>query len=207
MATQPDGGKVAGLILAAGTSSRLGRPKQLLDILGEPLIHRVVRTACSSELASVTVILGNQADVIGPLLADLPCEVVVNPMFADGQSTSFLAGLNALPEDATAVLVLLGDQPTILSRTINLMIETWSRTAAPIVQASYRGARSHPVLFNRSLFPELANATGDSGANGVVRSHRNEIVLAEVDEDVPIDIDTAEDYERVLSLLSACQAK
>ncbi len=71
----------------------------------------------------MTVVLGNQSDAIASLLADLPCRTVVNPKFADGQSTSFLAGLNALPEEADAVIVLLGDQPTISAHTINLVIE------------------------------------------------------------------------------------
>jgi molybdenum cofactor cytidylyltransferase len=197
----PERGPVAGVVLAAGVSSRLGRPKQLLDIHGETLIHRVCRIALESSLDEVIVVTGGAADQVQEALRDVPCRAVVNSRFAEGQATSFRAGLSAVGQETAAVVMLLGDQPQITSDTIDRVAGRWRQDHCAIVQAVYRGIPSHPVLFDRACFGELESVAGDEGARSVLRSHRNEIVLVEIDEDIPLDIDTDEDYQRLLASL------
>jgi molybdenum cofactor cytidylyltransferase len=191
---------VAGIILAAGESRRLGRPKQLLDVGGEPLVRRIARNALLSKLDWVTVVVGNAADQVGQWLDDLDVAIALNPDFASGQSSSMRAGLRALPSDAAAVMFLLGDQPTVTSGMIDAVIAEFRSSRADVVQARYAGAiPGHPVLFAGSLVPELMEITGDEGGRGVMRHH--EVRYVEFDANSPPDIDTEADYQRVLDEL------
>lgn len=199
MQSQAD--KVAAVVLAAGTSSRLGKPKQFLDINGRPLIRRVIDLATASSADVVIVVAGEHTTRVQDLVADTRATVVSNPDYASGQASSVLAGLRAMSEGTGAVLFVLGDQPQVSTVTIDQVIDLWRNTRAPIVQARYRGRPSHPVLFDRSLFQELETIAGDAGAAPIIRSHRHEIVPVEIDEDVPLDIDTEEDYQAVLARL------
>ena len=195
--------RVAGVILAAGTSSRLGRPKQLLDICGEPLVRGVARIALASRLDTVTVVIGNAADQVAPLLDDLDVTVAFNGSYGSGQASSLKAGVRAVPANADAVLLLLVDQPTVEPATINAVIEGFEGSQAAIVQARYEGAvPGHPVLFRRELIPELQAVEGDEGGRGIIRRHRHAVRYVEFDREVPPDIDTDADYRRVLSILS-----
>ena len=199
VASKPEPGLVAGIILAAGESRRLGRPKQLLDIYGEPAIRRVARIARLSDLDKVTVVLGSFSDRMQPLLIDLAVDVLLNPDFASGQASSLRVGLESVTEDFSAVLFLLGDQPTMEPAAINAVLEIWRRERPPIVQARYRGTLGHPVLFARSRFPELAEVKGDLGAREVIRRHLAVIRYVEIDQDAPPDLDTEADYQRLIA--------
>jgi molybdenum cofactor cytidylyltransferase len=191
---------VAGVILAAGESRRLGRPKQLLDVGGEPLARRVARIALLSQLDPVTVVVGQAADQVGKWLEDLDVAVAFNPDFETGQASSIRAGLRALPSDAAAVLFLLGDQPTVTSAITDAVIAEFRASRADIVQARYAGLISgHPVLFTRSLVPELLEITGDEGGRAIIR--RRDVRYVDFDEEPPPDIDTEADYQRVLTML------
>lgn len=201
MAKPADRGRVTALILAAGSSSRLGKPKQLLLIDGETLIHRVARIATSSTVDETIVVVGNCASDVERAVMDLPCRIIENPDFAEGQSTSFKAGIRAIDESTDAVVVLLGDQPLVTTEAVDAVVNAWRGTRAPLVQSEYRGVRSHPVLFDRSVFPDLMNVSGDTGASQVLRARREQIVPARIDGDVPLDIDTLDDYRRVLELI------
>lgn len=205
MATPPDRPvRVAGVILAAGASSRLGRPKQLLDFGGQPLIRRVVRIALESRLDSVTVVLGAATDQIEPFLFDMDVAVVINPDFESGQASSMRAGLSSLSEDVEAVIFLLGDQPTMTAENVDAVITSFQGSGAEIVQARYAGGVSgHPVLFSRTLVPDLTSITGDEGARGVIRTHRDNVRYVDFDHEPPPDIDTSEDYTRVLKYLQS----
>lgn len=193
--------RVSGVVLAAGGSRRLGRPKQLLDLGGEPLLRHTVRSAVASSLDDVIVVLGSRAAEIAAAVGALGQRTVVNPAFAEGQSTSLVAGIAVVSAETGAVLVLLGDQPLVSSAAIDRVVEAWREHQTSIVQAAYCGERGNPVLFDRSLFAELGAVAGDEGARSVVRRHRDEVALVEVgDVARVIDVDTEEDYARLLDL-------
>ena len=207
MANPPEPASVHGIILAAGQSKRLGRPKQLLDICGESVIRRVAKTALRAQLASVLVVTGNAGDQIERELEPLDVQIVPNPDFATGQASSLRAGLKALPPTTDAAMFLLGDQPGISSSVIDALITTYERARPTIVQARYRGQPGHPVLFNRSLVAELSEVSGDQGARDVIRRHIADVAYVELDLEVPLDIDTEADYQAVLRHFPERQAK
>lgn len=186
---------ISGIVLAAGRSARLGRPKQTLLLDGLPLLSHVLRAARASSLDEVVLVLGHDADKIASAAGDWGQRVVVNPDFAAGQSTSIQAGLAALHSDAEAALVLIGDQPDVGPDVIDAVIQAYHVSGAPIVQPVYRGLPGNPVLFRRDLFPELAGVTGDEGGRSIVRAHAADVVAVSIaDRSLPRDVDTEEDY-------------
>jgi molybdenum cofactor cytidylyltransferase len=196
----PGTGPVVGVILAAGSSSRLGRPKQLLPLGDRPVLAHTVANAVASSLDGLIVVLGHEAATIQTQVDFGPARVVRNDTYREGQSTSLRAGLAALPPDTAAALFILGDQPLIGPAILDALIAAYRRTGAPIVMPTYDGQRGNPVLIARALLPELATITGDQGARGVIRAHAAEV------HDVPIpgppptdDLDTQEDYDRLLA--------
>jgi molybdenum cofactor cytidylyltransferase len=191
---------ISGVILAAGQSKRLGRPKQLLELDGEPVLRHTVRNATSSGLDQVVLVLGYQAIEILSAIGDFDQSIAVNPDFASGQSSSLRVGLGAVDPNAEAVLFLLGDQPQVSAALINLVLASYRRGDGQIVMPSYRGTPSNPVLFAREYFPELAAIAGDQGARTVVRAHRSEVFHVDVEAEPPLDIDTDEDFERLLRI-------
>lgn len=204
---------IAGIILAAGSSSRLGRPKQLLPLHGEPLIRQTVRRVLQSSLDEVLVVVGHEAEAVSAVLADLPVRIVMNPDAASGQSTSVVAGLNALPDaiapaapDAypEAVIFLLGDQPGVDPRVIDALVAAWKVSRAPVVAPRYSDGMGNPILFDRRVFPELRALGGDVGARAIVRQYAasGTLVPVAVDGPAPPDVDTEEDYEYLLRSLA-----
>lgn len=195
------GRRVSGLILAAGTSRRLGRPKQLLDLGGEPLLRHALRNAMASTLDEVLLVLGSRADEIAAAVGAFGQRSVVNARFAEGQSMSLFAGLADVSPEADAALVLLGDQPLVSPSAIDRLIDAFRTERSAVVQATYGGDPGNPVLFDRSLFGEMAAVTGDEGARSVVRRHRYEVVLVEVGDIAEvIDVDTEADYARLIEI-------
>lgn len=187
------------MILAAGQSSRLGRPKQLLDLDGQPLLTHVLRNAAASDLDEVVLVLGHRAAEIAGAVGAWGQRTVVNPDFAAGQSTSLRTGLGALDPRAEAVLFLLGDQPRVTPEIINALLAAYRATGRAIVQPLYGGQPGNPVLFARPLFPELAAVTGDQGARAIVRAHAADVGRVSVSGGPPPrDVDTAADYAALL---------
>jgi molybdenum cofactor cytidylyltransferase len=194
---------VSGVVLAAGRSSRLGKPKQLLDVCGEPLLRRVVRNAISSKLSEVVLVLGHRAEEIATAAGEWGQRVVVNPDYAAGQSTSVRAGLGAIDPSSQAVVFLLGDQPQVGPEIVDAVIECFRETGAPIVMPTYGGIAANPVLFSAVLFPELASVTGDEGARSVVTRHRDRVEKVAVsDGPPPRDVDTEDDYRALIAEMS-----
>jgi molybdenum cofactor cytidylyltransferase len=181
-------------------STRLGRPKQLLEIGGKALIAHVADMALASSLGEVTVVIGYQADAIRAALGNRGVRYCFNRRYEEGQSTSLVAALNATPPTTDAVVVLLSDQPTIRSETIDrVLAQRWS-SRSPIVMASYGSVLSHPILFGSELFGEIRAVEGDRGARDVIRRHKNEVATVDGGANAPpADVDTEEAYEALLA--------
>ncbi len=193
-------GPIPTVILAAGASRRLGRPKQLLEVGGKPLIWHVATRALASTCDGVFAVLGYQADAMREALSDLPVEIVLNPDFADGMSTSLRAGVAALPDDADAFVVLLGDQPEVDPAAISAVIAARRNTGAPVVRTRYGAQPSNPVLFGLETFAELRMLRGDVGGRSVVRAYRDRLVEVRAAADTPPeDVDTEEAYRALLA--------
>ena len=192
---------IAGIVLAAGQSSRLGRPKQLLPLAGEPLIRHTLHRVLASSLDEVLLVLGHEAEAVRAAVADLPVRIVENPAAARGQSTSVLAGLAALPDTCEAAIFVLADQPSVSPDVIDALIAAWRETRAPIVAPRYREGLGNPVLFDRRVFPELASLQGDGGAKSIVHAHQvaGQLLVLQVDQPAPPDVDTEDDYAEMVT--------
>jgi molybdenum cofactor cytidylyltransferase len=189
---------IAGLVLAAGTSSRLGRTKQLEPVDGVPLLQHAVDAAAASRLDEVVVVLGARAAEIEAAVRWPPgSRWVLNERFSVGQSTSLLAGLAALGPEVEAVVVLLGDQPGIRPQAIDALIAAHAEGKGPVVQATYGGRPAHPTLLARDVWRDLAALTGDQGARSAIAAHPQWRTGVEVGGDPPPDVDTEEDLARV----------
>lgn len=190
---------VAGVILAAGVSRRLGRSKQLLDLGGEPLLRHTIRNAVTSSLDDVVVVLGSRAGEIGAAVGDLGQLTVVNDDYAAGQSTSLALGVRSVADGADGVMILLGDQPLVTSDAIDRLVDGFRSGTGEIVQAAYDGSPGTPVLFGRRHFGELLEVTGDEGARGIVRRHGDAVRVLEIGDVADLlDVDTDADYDRLL---------
>jgi len=189
---------VAAIILAAGASSRMGRPKQLLDWHGRPLVRAVAEQALAARLDQVYVVVGAAGAAVATALEGLPLHIVANRHYAVGQSSSLHAGIAALDSAVGAALILLGDQPFVTTAIIEQIVGAWRATGAMIVAPSYQGQRGNPVLFARTIFPELLAVTGDQGARGVLAADPSRIHSVAFDDPRPLaDIDTLEAYRRL----------
>ena len=187
--------RVAAVVLAAGASSRMGRPKQLLDWDGRPLVRAAAEVALAARLDPLLVVIGGAQAQVADALVGLPVRTIVNPDYAAGQSTSLRAGIAALGQDADAVMVLLGDQPFVTVAIVERLVAEWRASGAVIVAPTYAGERGNPVLFDRSMFPELLSIQGDQGARAVLAADRARVRLVAFDDPRPLtDIDTPEDY-------------
>lgn len=190
---------VSGVILAAGSSTRLGRPKQLLDLAGEPLLRHVVRNALGSKLDEVIVVLGPKAAEIDEAIGYLGQRTVVNPTHEDGQSTSLRLGLESIQPDSEGAMFLLGDQPGVTPDIISRLIDCFHQSNAPVTQPRYANGPGNPVLFSSAVFPELSGVSGDEGARSVVARHRAEIAFVDVPEtSIPLDVDIESDYAALI---------
>lgn len=187
---------IAGVVLAAGLSSRLGRQKLLLPLeKGGALIRLSVERVLAAGLDDVVVVLGRDAEAVGAALAGLAVRTVVNPRYADGQSTSLRAGLDALPPEAEAAVIALGDQPLPEPGLIDRLVAAFRESGRPIVVPRYRDGRGNPVLFAASVFDELRAVTGDQGGRAVVARDASRVAEVAVDAPMPADVDTWADYE------------
>jgi molybdenum cofactor cytidylyltransferase len=180
---------IAGIVLAAGESKRMGQPKQLIQIDGRTLLQHVVDAALASRLDPVLVVVGHQAPAVQASLEGRAVAFVDNPDYHDGLSTSVKSGLRALPADADAAMFLLGDQPGVTADLIDRLVE--ASTPDNIVAASAGGRRGNPTAFGRARFPDLLLATGDAGGRHVIDAHPEALTLID-GGDLP-DLDTPED--------------
>lgn len=188
---------IAAVVLAAGRASRFGSSKLLAPLHGAPVVRRTVERALASRVGAVLVVTGADGAAVADALAGLPVRLVPNARWESGMGTSLAAGIAALPAEAAAAVILLGDQPTVDPATIEAVIAAHARSGRPIVAPRYRGEHGHPVLFARSVFPELRALAGDRGARAVVERDPARVEVVPVDRAAPADVDTPADLARV----------
>ena len=196
---------IPGIVLAGGKSSRMGRPKALLPIrpTEETFFDRVTRTLLEAGLSDVIVVVGADANAIRSAVNPRSgVRIVDNPDHEQGQLTSLLAGLRAIDtERATAMLVTLIDVPLVSAATVRTLVATQHDHSAAIVRPVSNGRHGHPVIFGRQVFAELQRADPAHGAKPIVRAHAAEMIEVPVDDEGAfIDIDTPEEYERIMGV-------
>ena len=186
----------AGIILAAGESSRMGSPKALLEFRGETFLDRLIR-CFAMHCSPVIVVLGHQPEVIRAGVRSAGNAVfVLNPDYSRGQFSSIQCGLRAVPEDAEGVIFTPVDHPNIETATVAQLIGS----RAPIAIPQYLGRHGHPVLFTRELIPEFLALGPDSQARMVLHRHASEIrYVAVPDAGILDDIDDPDAYHRLLA--------
>jgi molybdenum cofactor cytidylyltransferase len=195
------GQRAAGIILAAGASTRMGKPKQLLPINGQTLLGRLIDEALKSDLDKVFLVLGHHAEEIraalGKILSHPKIKVIENSLYKKGISTSIKAGLSKAQEGHDHVMILLADMPHINAGLINFLLQHFLSSRLPLGAVRIKGKQSHPVIFSRKLYHELNKLNGDMGAKALFRQYRDRVCLVE-----PLgfyddrDIDTLKDYIR-----------
>src|SRR5215467_119736 len=189
---------VGALILAAGTSSRMGEPKQLLRIGDNTLLGQVLANVRGVSLAQIVVVLGASADAIKHQVDLAGLKVVVNNSYHQGMGTSLAAGLAALEATVNAALIVLADQPFVQPETLKKICQEYRRTQAQIVIPLYKGFRGNPVLLDRSVFPEVMALRGDIGCRAIFGSHPEGIVKVPVEDlGILLDVDSQEDFDRL----------
>lgn len=189
---------VPAVVLAAGGATRMGTNKLLLDLDGRPLLRHVVEAASEGGAHTVHAVYSSQEvrSALGEIVA-----WVHNPDAESGQASSLAAGLRSLPEDAAGAVVLLGDQPLVGARTVRMVLRAWRQEGAPAAVAASFGEDGWrpPVVIDRSLWPELLQLTGDEGAR-LVFKRQPDLLETVPATGRPDDVDTPEDYARILHL-------
>ncbi|MBN1277669.1 MAG: nucleotidyltransferase family protein [Deltaproteobacteria bacterium] len=192
-------GSVAGLVLAAGASTRMGQPKQLLPVDGGTIIERALNEALNSDLDKVVLVLGYHAGrikkVIKHILINPKLKVVLNREFRRGMSSSIISGLAEIEDNYDHVMILLADMPYINSELINFLLHRYLVSSLHLGAISIKGKRSHPVIISSRFFNELRNLKGDTGARSLFRKYSDQVCLVEAEGNYDEkDIDTPDDY-------------
>jgi molybdenum cofactor cytidylyltransferase len=185
-------GGLFSVVLAAGGSTRFGSAKQLVRVAGRPLLHTAVTRASEVTGNALIVVLGSGADELAPLLKHSPGSVVINQDWREGLGSSIRCAVNRLPASCNGVLLHLADQAAVSAEDLKRLAGTWRRQPLYIVAALYSGLTGVPAIFPRSLFPQLAQLRGDSGARALLRRSADRIVRVPMPS-AALDIDTPED--------------
>ncbi len=196
------GDSIAGVLLAAGTSSRMGRNKLLLEVAGQSVLRRAVGTALQAELDPVLVVLGHESEAARGELQGLPCEVVLNLGYQEGIHSSLRTGIAAVPGRCAAAVVLLADMPLVDAGMIRTLVDRYRAGGAPLVVSEYEGVDAPPILYDRRLFPELRALEGEGCGKRVVKRHSAEAIRIRWPARALTDLDLPDDLERVRSALA-----
>jgi molybdenum cofactor cytidylyltransferase len=188
---------VVAVVLAAGDSTRLGQPKQLIPLAGRPALAWTLDALRRSSVDRITVVLGHAADEIRSTVDLTDISVVQNDDYAEGQSTSVLAGIRSLGEGVGAALMVVGDQPLLSPDVVNTIVTAFRQTGGPFIVPLYEGEWGNPVLLARGTWQYLEGLRGDTGARPILRKNMDMVLEVPVPGPAPDDIDTREDYQRV----------
>jgi molybdenum cofactor cytidylyltransferase len=192
--------EISGIILAAGTGSRIKTVKQLLPYAGKPLLQHVINSARSSNLSKIITVLGYRAREIRSTVDFTGTEVVVNHYYKTGLGGSIRIGLSIVPEHHRAALFILGDQPLISADLLNSILLRFERSQAPIIVPRYQGKRGNPVLVAKPLFGRLYQLSGDTGGRQLFSEYDKQIDYLETDDpSILFDVDTQVDYNLLLN--------
>jgi molybdenum cofactor cytidylyltransferase len=191
----PTDGAVTGLVLAAGGSTRLGQPKQLLPFRGATLLDHVLDVARECRFDQLLCVVGGGAAAVRATVNFQGVQVVENPAFGEGCSSSIASALGAVDPRADTLLLLLGDQPGISAQTVRRLLA--GRGEAPLAVCEYSDGRGHPLAFSRTLFGELAALHGDKGVWKLLDRLGDRVADVPIAGPVPRDVDTWEDYAAV----------
>lgn len=197
---QPSLFRVAGLILAAGESSRMGTDKAVLFYGSSTFLETILNTLREAGVERVAVVLGYHADEIRGSVNLRGAEVVINAGYRRGQTSSLQIGLEALESpELDAVVLCLVDHPAVSAQTLRRLIGAFCESRAPVVIPTHQGRRGHPLVIGRQLFEELKSLEADAGANTVVRKYQETTQFVEVnDPGILLDIDDLESYRRLI---------
>lgn len=196
---------VGAVLLAAGSSSRMGRPKQTLRFRGKSLLRSAALAALEAECSPVIVVTGAYAEMSRAELDGLVVREVLNPRWETGMSSSIKAGVEGLVSakpDAEAAVLLLCDQPHVTADIISSLVAAHRATGRPLVASTYGGSFGAPALFSRTLFAELTRLEGTSGAKEVIKRHASEAHFLPF-HDGDVDVDTPDDFSRLIECESA----
>lgn len=187
------------LLLAAGESRRMGKPKMLLPFGQKTIVEHILDSILESNSDKILVVLGSHREEILSRIEARPVETVVNHRYKEGMLSSIQTGFEALPKEAAAALVHLGDQPLIPSSVLDALIEAYKGTRKGIVLPVYKKRRGHPILIDIKHRPEILGLSPDIGLRALVHDHPEDIQEVEVDTPYILkDIDKPEDYAREL---------
>ena len=196
--------KLDAILLAAGSSSRMGGSHKLRAMFdGEPLIRRSARVLSSGGARSVTVVLGHEAERMAAILAGFDWNIIVNPDHAEGLASSLRAGISSLPNNSDGALIHLADMPGVTPEALQAMTRAFNRSGGQaIVRATHGGKRGNPVILPRSVYPQVARLTGDTGARAIVEGFAGQVIDVEIGEAASLDVDTPEAVKAAGGLIS-----
>jgi molybdenum cofactor cytidylyltransferase len=196
---------VTGLVLGAGGSTRLGRPKQLLPYGDRTLLEHTLDTARACNFNQLVVPIGGAADEVRERVDLTGAEVVVNYAYGSGCSSSIAAALSAVDPRCEVLVLMLGDQPGVTPATVQALLD--GRGDAPLAVCRYDDGRGHPLALHRSVFAQLANLHGDKGVWRLLDERAGDVVDVPIAGPVPLDVDTPEDYAAVLAAAGLAEVR
>ncbi|HET9983098.1 MAG TPA: nucleotidyltransferase family protein [Longimicrobiales bacterium] len=189
---------VSAVLLAAGASRRFGSQKLLAPLDGVPLVRIAAEHLLAAPLLELVVVVGREAAAVCAALAGLPVRFAPNRRWSAGLSGSLRVGMRAVAAGADAALVALGDQPAVTPEVVGRLVAAYRAGSAPIVAPDYAGVRGNPVVFDRSVFPELLRLRGDVGARRIVAADPARVERVRFEFPPPPDVDTPAEYARLL---------
>lgn len=199
----------AGIVLAAGMSTRMGageEPKQLLEVGGKPLLVWTLEAVLQSELDRVVLVLGHEAEKItaalAPLVSHHRLTVIVNKRYREGMAASLQAGLREVKDEFPSVMFLLGDQPLVGATTITLLLRRFRESDRDICVPVYEGTQGNPVIFSSRFYDRILGIRGDKGAREIIAAHSDDVLTVNIENSLRfLDVDSREDATKLLPLL------
>jgi molybdenum cofactor cytidylyltransferase len=188
---------IAGVLLAAGMSTRMGRNKLFLEIDGRTVLARAIDTAMAAGLDPLLVVVGHEEERVRAALAGTGARAVHNPDYAAGMNTSLRTGIAAVPDEARAAVVMLADMPLVDSTMIRTLVERWRASGTPLAISRYGDVVAPPTVYGAALFPELRGLSGQGCGKAVIKRHRGEEIAIDWPAERLADLDVPDDLARI----------